>query len=189
MSRPLLNPSKPSLSFLLPSFRSKPSLHNATTHSSRSYAFRSPPPPPTDSLYGASVVLAALHSSKRRPKKLFVRLLDDPSSRKSKTSEETKSWTVEKPSGSGTGLDLFDNDVAPSSLIERAVQLARKKGVEVKAVPLGKLDSMSGGRPHQGMILQANALQPQQLGHLGPMIDIYEGGEHKSKGYSVNETQ
>ena len=103
--------------------------------------------PASEFLYGTSVVEAALNSQREPRRKLYKLYIY-----------------------SGENRDNVD----PAGL-ER---LARRKGIEVARVGLDwlrALDKMSGGRPHNGYILEASPLPRLPVSHLGELAE--ENGE------------
>ncbi|KAI1813993.1 RNA methyltransferase [Poronia punctata] len=100
-------------------------------------------------LYGRSVVEAALKDSRRQLYKLYIYNGDDR------------------------------RNLQQDEALER---LARHKGVEITKVPnsgLRALDKMSGGRPHNGCVLEASPLPQLPLKALGPLSeDPAEPGFH-----------
>ncbi|KAI0451701.1 RNA methyltransferase [Xylaria acuta] len=92
-------------------------------------------------LYGRSVVEAALKDSRRQLYKLYIYNGDD----RRNVSQD----------------DMLAN-------------LARQKGIEVNKVPndgLRMMDKMSGGRPHNGCVLEASPLPRLPLKALGPLSE------------------
>ncbi|KAI1355091.1 RNA methyltransferase [Xylaria sp. FL0043] len=92
-------------------------------------------------LYGRSVVEAALKDSRRQLYKLYIYNGDDR-------------------------RNISQDDALG--------KLARQKGVDVTKVPndgLRMMDKMSGGRPHNGLVLEASPLPQLPLKALGPLSE------------------
>ncbi|KAI0812089.1 hypothetical protein GGR55DRAFT_640403 [Xylaria sp. FL0064] len=92
-------------------------------------------------LYGRSVVEAALKDSRRQLYKLYIYSGDDR------------------------------RNISQDDALEK---LARQKGVDVTKVPndgLRMMDKMSGGRPHNGLVLEASPLPQLPLKALGPLSE------------------
>ncbi|KAI0427620.1 RNA methyltransferase [Xylaria sp. FL1042] len=101
-------------------------------------------------LYGRSVVEAALKDSRRQFYKLYIYSGDDR-------------------------RNVSQDDVL--------TKLAQKKGVDVTKVPndgLRMMDKMSGGRPHNGCVLEASPLPQLPLKALGPLSE-----DPKNPGFHV----
>ncbi|KAI1133301.1 RNA methyltransferase [Nemania abortiva] len=101
-------------------------------------------------LYGRSVVQAALKDSRRQLYKLYIYSGDDR-------------------------RNLSQDDML--------AKLAQQKGVEVVKVPndgLRMMDKMSGGRPHNGCVLEASSLPQLPLKALGPVSE-----DPKKPGFQV----
>ena len=99
--------------------------------------------PASEFLYGTSVVVAALNSQRDPRRKLYKLYIYTGESRES---------------------------VDPASLERQA----RRKGIEVARVGtdwLRVLDKMSGGRPHNGYILEASPLPRLPVANLGELTD------------------
>ncbi|KAA8492923.1 rRNA methyltransferase 1, mitochondrial [Porphyridium purpureum] len=92
-----------------------------------------------DFLYGVSSVLAALSANRRTFHALFIQDSIDLTKRKDKTS------------------------------VEKLNELAAKRRVRVEYMNKGDLNNLSGGRPHQGFILQADPLEFVPLPELPPI--------------------
>lgn len=104
--------------------------------------------PASEFLYGTSVVEAALNSQREPRRKLYKLYIY-------------------------TGENREKIDAAG---LER---LARRKGIEVARVGVDwirVLDKMSGGRPHNGYILEASPLPRPPVAHLGELGE--QDGEH-----------
>lgn len=107
--------------------------------------------PASEFLYGTSVVEAALNSQREPRRKLYKLYIY-------------------------TGENRENADPAG---LER---VARRKGIEVFRVGmdwLRVLDKMSGGRPHNGYILEASPLPRLPVAHLGELVE--QDGEHGFK--------
>ncbi|KAI1742712.1 RNA methyltransferase [Xylaria scruposa] len=92
-------------------------------------------------LYGRSVVEAALKDSRRQLYKLYIYSGDDR------------------------------RNVSQDDML---MKLAQQKGVEVTRLPndgLRMMDKMSGGRPHNGCVLEASPLPQLPLKALGPLSE------------------
>lgn len=99
--------------------------------------------PASEFLYGTSVVEAALHSQREPRRKLYKLYIY-------------------------TGENRENTDPAG---LER---LARRKGIQVARVGLNwlrVLDKMSGGRPHNGYVLEASPLPRLPVAELGEMTE------------------
>ncbi|KAJ3197544.1 hypothetical protein HK101_002847 [Irineochytrium annulatum] len=88
-----------------------------------------------EALFGSSSVLAALKANNRRLHRLYVLNLD-----------------VHRDRAHEEGKDH-------SSLVERALELADHRSVLVSRLSRSRMDSMSGNRPHNGLILEAGPLE------------------------------
>ena len=99
--------------------------------------------PASEFLYGTSVVEAALNSQREARRKLYKLYI----------------YTGE------------NREKADPAGLER---LARRKGIEVARVGLEwlrALDKMSGGRPHNGYVLEASPLPRLPVAHLGELAE------------------
>lgn len=102
-------------------------------------------------LYGHSVVLAALNTSRRKLYKLYIY--------------------------GGSNRQKIEED-------EIIARKARKQGIEVEIVgPEGAqlLDKMSGGRPHNGYILEASPIPQLPVNGLGPYTEASKDPDHLYK--------
>ncbi|KAI0390270.1 RNA methyltransferase [Xylariaceae sp. FL0594] len=116
-------------------------------------------------LYGRSVVEAALRSARRQLYKLYIYNGDDR------------------------------QNLSQDKALER---MAERKGVDVVRVPnhdLRMMDKMSGGRPHNGCVLEASPLPQPPLKALGPLSEdpakpgfLIEVGYQSAEDAKVNGT-
>ncbi|KNC98115.1 uncharacterized protein SPPG_06524 [Spizellomyces punctatus DAOM BR117] len=95
-------------------------------------------------LYGASCVIPALEIGRRKLRKLYV-----------------------KEGGELDGIRSSKRGDRSNKWVELALQLAQRREVTVSRVPASRLDALSDGRPHQGLVLAAAPLECVQLRHLG----------------------
>ncbi|KAI8590642.1 Alpha/beta knot methyltransferase [Geranomyces variabilis] len=120
----------------------------------------------TDHLYGASCVIPALQAGKRRLKKLYVNDRGTGNSFAARIAREDH----RAPAGAESSKPL----------LERAIELAHRREVSVVGIPGTRLDSLSDGRPNQGMVLAASPLEATQLRHLGA-VEADDDGESSYK--------
>ncbi|KAI8923413.1 Alpha/beta knot methyltransferase [Entophlyctis helioformis] len=132
------------------------------TSSSPSSSSPSKPSSNVEFLYGANVVVPALEHGRRR----FVRLYIKEDERFGRLRMRGDGEAV--LSGRiAAGVNLSSIEHENRGLMDLAVSLANGREVPVKEAPTSQLDRLSGGRPHQGMVLAT--LPPRVLGltHLG----------------------
>ncbi|KAL2913017.1 hypothetical protein HK105_207494 [Polyrhizophydium stewartii] len=127
----------------------------------------------TEYLFGASVVIAAMQHDFRKPSCLFVKQDDRFGGLKIKWDGEAVLPGQRTPGASIGGMEGESRDV-----MDLAVQLANRREIRVKEAPASQLDKLSGGRPHQGLVLATLPPRVVNLTGLGNCdFETADGGD------------
>lgn len=113
-----------------------------------------------DALYGIAPVLAALAAGRRDLHALYV-----------------QEGHLEGSSG------------GPKSAIQEAVKAAKSAGITVSALSKHDLNMLSDNRPHQGLVLDASALEWEELDRLPDATQISAAGGRPPVWLALDEVQ
>ncbi|KAJ1342935.1 hypothetical protein BSLG_002592 [Batrachochytrium salamandrivorans] len=132
-------------------------------------------------LFGASVVIPAMEYGARKIKMLIVK--EDERFGGLKIRANGEAILAGKASSK---VHLSGIEQENRGIMDFAVALANQREIQVKEVPSGHLDRLTGGRPHQGLVL---ACLPPSVTHLNSLgiCDLDESDPNHGKGiYSVD---